>query len=378
MSITLSKQQSKAAKKVEAWLEKNHPNDFTQQVFRIDGYAGTGKTTIQTQITNHIDEIVLFAAFTGKAALRMRQAGAKNASTLHSLIYDVDTDAKGKPIFSLSDTSPLINARLLVIDEHSMISEELGNDICSFKIPILALGDPGQLPPVKGTGFFMKRFADVTLTEVHRQALDSPIIRIATRVRTGGQLVRESVENLSVYSGKVDPSEFDQMLTGRNNTRERLNSRYREILGVANKPFPQKGEKIICLRNSRPHGLFNGMIGTTTKKSKLVPAHDEFPEFVQVTFENDDKKILNIRAHSAGFRDDSLLAKMDRRDRRRLQELTWGYAITVHKSQGSEWDNVLVIDDGFLTWKPAMRRRWLYTAITRASKSLTIARLGQK
>src|ERR1700691_5070343 len=178
-----SPQQYAALKAVSLWLKRGEP-----QVFRLFGYAGTGKTTLARTIADDSDGDVLFGAFTGKAALVLRSKGCKDARTIHSLIYrpkDIDAEV---PTFVLNEESAAAKASLIVIDECSMVDEELGRDLLSFGKPVLVLGDPAQLPPVKGGGFFTDAEPDVMLTEVHRHAADNPIIRLSMIVREGGRL----------------------------------------------------------------------------------------------------------------------------------------------------------------------------------------------
>ncbi len=179
----LGSQQEAALKAVSDWLKRGSP-----QVFRLFGFAGTGKTTLAKRLAEDVDGGVLFCAYTGKAASVMRARGCPDASTIHSLIYRTREDTEGGPAFTLNRTGPVSKAALVVIDECSMVDGDLGNDLLSFGTPVLVLGDPAQLPPVKGGGFFTEAEPDVMLTEVHRQAADNPIVRLAMTVREGGRL----------------------------------------------------------------------------------------------------------------------------------------------------------------------------------------------
>src|SRR3954471_10950918 len=154
-------------------------------IFRLFGYAGTGKTTLAKHIAENVDDKVLFAAFTGKAALVMRSKGCHGAATIHSLIYKTLESGAEVPSFELWDDAPASKAKLIVIDECSMVDAELGRDLMSFDVPVLVLGDPAQLPPIQGGGFFTEVEPDVLLTEVHRQAQDDPIVRLSMDIRTG-------------------------------------------------------------------------------------------------------------------------------------------------------------------------------------------------
>jgi exodeoxyribonuclease-5 len=146
--MRFSPQQDGALCAANRWLRAP-----SAQVFRLFGYAGTGKTTLAKHLAAHIDGRVRFAAYTGKAAHVMRIKGCKDAGTLHSLIYICSETADG-PWFELTDQSPLAEAALLIVDECSMVDTRLGDDILSFGVPVLVLGDPEQLPPVRGAGFF--------------------------------------------------------------------------------------------------------------------------------------------------------------------------------------------------------------------------------
>src|SRR5688500_3222997 len=182
--MNLSPQQDAALLAVSRWMKSCRP-----PLFRLFGYAGTGKTTLARRIAEGVDGDVLFAAFTGKAAQVMRNKGCANARTIHSLIYRPRGEKPEKetgelqPAFALNRASPVGKAKLIIVDECSMVDEALGRDLLSFGTPVLVLGDPGQLPPVKsgdgGGGYFTEHEPDVMLTEIHRQARDNPIVALA-------------------------------------------------------------------------------------------------------------------------------------------------------------------------------------------------------
>ena len=191
----------------------------------------------------------------------MRAKGCGGASTIHSLIYKARESGEETPNFELWDDAPASKAELIVIDECSMVDAELGRDLLSFGVPVLVLGDPAQLPPIQGAGFFTESEPDAMLTEVHRQAQDDPIVRLSMLVREGKRLEPGRYgETEIVLRDDFDPDrvlEADQILVGRNNTRRAYNTRLRERLG-REEGLPVAGDKLVCLRNNRRKGLFNG------------------------------------------------------------------------------------------------------------------------
>src|SRR5580698_9947212 len=180
--------QDDALKAVSNWIKAKPGTNGTPQVFLLFGYACTGKTTLATHIADDVDGDVKFAAFTGKAASVMRGKGCHGASTIHSLIYRARESGEEIPNFDLWDEAPASKAALIIIDECSMVDAELGRDLLSFGVPLLVLGDPAQLPPIQGGGFFTEAEPDVMLTEVHRQAQDDPIVLLSMNIRAGEYL----------------------------------------------------------------------------------------------------------------------------------------------------------------------------------------------
>ena len=368
-----SPHQDHALKAVATWLKAKPGTRGTPQVFRLFGYAGTGKTTLARHLAENVDGRVAFAAFTGKAALVMRAKGCHNASTIHSLIYKARESNEETPSFELWDEAPASKAALIVIDECSMVDAELGRDLISFGIPVLVLGDPAQLPPIQGGGYFTSAEPDAMLTEVHRQAQDDPIIRLSMLVREGGRLEPGTYGDTEVVlRDDFDPDrvqEADQILVGRNNTRRAYNTRLRERLG-RDEGLPVSGDKLVCLRNNRRKGLFNGGLWTVKErgagrasilKLRLMPDADL------------SGASLGSRGVKVSVRRECFLGGIEGFDwpeRKKYDEFDYGYVLTVHKAQGSQWDDVVLFDESFAF--PDSRDRWLYTGITRAAKKLTV------
>src|SRR6516165_8248612 len=210
--------QNEALKSVADWLKSKPGTNSAPQVFRLFGYAGTGKTTLARHIADEADGEVKFAAFTGKAASVMRGKGCRGASTIHSLIYRARESGEEVPSFDLWDEAPASKAQLIIIDECSMVDAELGRDLLSFGAPILVLGDPAQLPPIQSGGFFTAANPDAMLTEVHRQAQDDPIVRLSMDVRAGKRLIPGAYGLTQVVRrAELDPERVlnaDQILVG--------------------------------------------------------------------------------------------------------------------------------------------------------------------
>jgi exodeoxyribonuclease-5 len=364
--VQWSPQQDVALAAVSRWLKAGD-----EQVFRLFGYAGTGKTTLARHIAENADGDVVFAAFTGKAAHVMRGKGCTGASTIHSLIYRMRGEDEDGPTFALNDDSAAGRAKLIVIDECSMVDAEIGRDLLSFGAPVLVLGDPAQLPPIAGGGFFTTDEPDIMLTEVHRQAADDPIVHLSMIVREGGTLSEGSYGASRVVSrGDIEPEEVtaaDQVLVGRNNTRRSYNGRIRELLKRGS-PLPVAGDKLVCLRNVRKRGLLNGSLWRVDKVGKPRKTLLRFTLTPEDAEEGGRRAIVSI--NPAFF--DGTAEALSPAERRRSGEFDYGYVLTVHKSQGSQWDDVMLFDESFAFREH--RSRWLYTGITRAATRITVVR----
>lgn len=362
LPTTWSPQQDAALREVSRWLKTS-----SEQVFRLFGYAGTGKTTLAKEIASNVNGLVLYGAYTGKAAQVLRQKGCQNASTIHSMIYKYVENEDGTREFKLNVLSEVKNAKLVIIDECSMVDEEIGKDLLSFGTKVLVLGDPAQLPPVKGGGFFTDHEPHVMLTEVHRQARDNPIIELSMRVRERERLQRGDYGSVRIIDAKeVKTDEVlaaDQILVGLNRTREQYNRRVRQLLGRTDL-MPVPGDRLVCLKNNRENGLFNGSIWNFLRRQE-IPMTDTHKFWIQ-----SEDGALDVECCVLDACFDGTLAAVPWYDRRGYDEFTYGYALTVHKSQGSQWDNVFLFNESGAFREDASR--WLYTGITRAAQKLTV------
>lgn len=371
-----SPQQDAAIKAVREWLaDPNGP-----QIFRLFGFAGTGKTTLARELAGSVSGLALAATFTGKASLVLRSKGFDDASTIHSLIYSVEVDPEtGEVTFKLNQESTLADAALLIVDEVSMVPEDLARDLLSFGVKILVLGDPAQLPPVKGEGFFINTEPDVMLTEVHRQAAENPIIRMSMDIREGRGLqpgrYGDSIVMKPKRSNRDERRQLvlnaDQVLCGLNRSRVTFNRRIRELKGLldlADPNLPVEGDRLICLRNKHDEALFNGSLWEAQKVEieQTTRGHDFYE--IMVASLDEDRSPQSIRTLPHFF--DGREKQLDWKALRGYHQFTFGWAITCHKAQGSQWDNVVVYDESG-AFKDD-RDKWLYTAVTRAAEAVTV------
>lgn len=385
--MEFSPQQQEAITKSSAWLNQcnSERNGLSQPYFYLAGYAGTGKSTLAEHLSDLQNGPTCYGAFTGKAANVMRDNGCIDASTIHSLIYKFegmeeiisgDSDSEEHKVdalqFEWNRNGPCSEAGLIIIDECSMVDEVLARDLLRYKKPILVLGDPGQLPPIGDAGYFIKDEPDAMLTEIHRQAAGSPIVQLATDIRNGnfdrsycdkdGLLITNSRDDIRL---KVEES--DAIIVGKNKTRNAYNDRRRLRLGYNHSPYPLKGETLICLKNDKDKKIFNGEIWEVAKGAEDIRVNGEpMIKMVLVDPENSKRKI-SVKVHKCFF---------DRTEKPHwsllegTQHFDFGYVLTCHKAQGSQYDNVVVFDESKVFKENA--DRWLYTACTRAAKNLTL------
>lgn len=386
--MILTMQQESALSQIQSWLKvKKSP------VFVLSGYAGTGKTTLIQKIVEGLNDKTFFCAFTGKAALAMRDRGIPDAKTIHQTIYkqlsrkklleefeEVNAEFKisegeekkrlqkrkdeinqllSNPEFILNTSSEAYNAPLIVVDEFSMLTEKLVNDLTSFGKKILFIGDPGQLDPVDKENKEGKcpLKPDVFLTDVVRQALESPIIRAATSVREHGKLV--DIPNCADFAALKRPASeeilksADQVICGLNRTRSSINSQFAKKVEV--------GTKIVCLHNNHQEGIFNGQLATITGLDEDSD-EDNHASF-KADIESAGTEIVDLNIWKGTFEGKTPTYY----DKKQYDIFDYGYAITCHKAQGSEFDKVVVIAD----W-PGDQKKFLYTAITRAKKQCRV------
>lgn len=396
--ITPNIQQEIAIEKAIEWYNKKE-----KQVFEIAGFAGTGKSTLVNFILEAIGltkKDCLFLTFVGKAAMVLALKGLP-ATTIHSAIYQVEDvpkkDQYGNIIikdgfievekrFKLKKSLPS-NIKLLVVDEGFMVGEKLANDLLSFKIPVIVLGDPYQNPPIFGKPKFLED-PDVTLTEIMRQSLDNPIVYLATKARNCdwslfnyadydnrvfvlSKDLMTRPERMNVFNGILSSS--DAVICGRNSTREKLNEYIREkVYGftgdirIGDKLINRRNDWSKCLKDTIY--LTNGLIGFVEDihYESLTPHYvkiDLRPDFLNTHKFNDlllDRKYINMNYEQKK----NYFNKF-------YNQLEFGYALTCHLAQGSEYKTVTVFNER-IARSELDYSRWVYTAITRAIDNLYI------
>lgn len=378
MDITPTNEQNQAIKEFFKWFNEFDLN-YSKPFFMVSGSAGTGKSTLARFILNELNSISKKAcccSFTGKAAVNFREKTGYDCNTIHSTIYK-PVIKKGQVVdWKLNKyDSPILESDLIIIDEISMVYKDLWNDLLTYNKPILVFGDPYQLPPVNNDILFVEKDCDFRLTEIHRQALDNPIIRLSIDVRNNKEIPYGVYDNkvLKCRRDEFDMNnliKFDQVLCGRNITRVELNKFMRKLLGYTTQ-LPGINEKLICLRNNRDAGVFNGQILNTL--SNIISQDKKRGTFdIQLDFDEGYTNRFTIF-------DDEFIRDKIREDRwKLLRNNPWfcqfdsAQAISCHKSQGSEWNTVCVIDESFCFRDD--RKKWEYTAITRAKDKLVILR----
>ena len=393
--IVLNEQQQKALGMLKEWWGDKK---LRRKRFELSGAAGTGKTTLIRYFIKDInikEEDVLFLAYVGKATLVMRMNGL-NARTIHSAITvarEVPArDAYGNPIIEngrkmfdlkwIRKESLDENIKLIIVDEAGMVPDKLGHWLESYHIPIIVLGDLNQLPPVKSKSFYLNH-PRIHLSQIMRQAKDSPIPWLAQKVVNNdysdfkpGNVIGDTIYFKSADNIREEDFRYnDAIIVPYNRQRDNFNHYIRENIFGYKQPYPMIGDKLICRGNLWDKKieddiyLVNGMVGfvedidmdsITKQKMNL----DFRPDFLK---EGQCFKHLTIDRY---YLDLDYQYKLTYRSK--MAKMEYGYAITCHLAQGSQYDNTFVYLAEGCGRTDLYRRQWIYTAITRAVKTLTI------
>jgi exodeoxyribonuclease V len=421
-------------------------------VMSIGGLAGSGKTFVTAMIADYLAKRVTFSTPTNKAASVLRgKLPAEQQSrcgTYHSLLYrpnawhtclssgdtanelqcicgnGFEHDDCSCPKFRCEaheseamgckveqhltfDPRPFAGGYrdLIVIDEASMVTEEQVNDIRRFGLPILLVGDHGQLPPVKGQLSPWMKSPDIVLEENFRQQEESGIVRAALMARNVGAIAAGKYgTGAFVASGSSRPDIYNAMLPHRlapgpdsmiitwtNRGRAEINGKVHQAVALASNRNPNhkvlSGDRLICLGSYQcdvvkpkgadwaaqgwQHRTFNGQAGTVlavrrqTQKWADVVISLEDPARPSLSAAEQVKVLRRIDLSQLGA--DRVLRPDERAAG--AAAFDYGYCLTAHKSQGSEAEKVVVVGQG-----PSGpdRSRWLYTAMTRAKSKLIV------
>ncbi len=404
VAYSLTDDQIMADKKISDWFFHSE-----RQIFVLAGYAGTGKTTVlKNTVENTLklkpEESAAFVTPTGKAATVLIRSGIA-ATTLHKLIYqsiteEAEIELNGKKItierLSFKKRENIGKSiKLIVLDEASMVSDETIADLAAYGVKLLLCGDNAQLPPVEGFNSCLKD-PDFTLKTIVRQQIDDPIIKLSLTAREGGYI---PYGNFGGTVAVIDRRRFigetrkrtllaaDQIICGINKTRTAINDEVRGYLGFED--LPQSGDKLICTQNNwetyidedKRFNLVNGIIGFAN-----LPFYDRVQGIGFMQFKPDfldgycpDALPFDTGIFSDGFyryKRGDYFEKLGEDGKPvgayTLNRFEYGYCISCHKAQGSEFDDVVVFDESYAFKED--RARWLYTAITRAKRRLVIVR----
>jgi len=378
--LELSADQKTAVESILEWFHESPDKRMS-----LAGFAGTGKTTIIAELLRRLGRknVVKICAPTGKAASVLRHKGV-SATTLHKLVYAPETvctrclqaiegvkgfDKKVRCPHCKTTTVkvrwirvPLIEADLVIVDESSMLNKSMVEDIEELTQKILYVGDHGQLEPI-GEDPRIMREPDIRLETIHRQAAQSGIIQLAHHMRRGSAPRHWNGDGYDdarvVGVSKLIPrvlARYDIVLCGYNKTRKAVNAAIRGFLGYSGR-LPQAGERLICLQNDSDIGVYNGLLVTVLRQRKSY----EYPRFDLI--DDAGNEYLDVMVHPDQFSEEKKLEFINKG----IGLFDFGYCLTVHKSQGSEWGSVAVIEQIARGWDPA---RWRYTAATRAAKKL--------
>ena len=325
----------------------------------IAGFAGTGKTTLVHFIIQELglhENQVVFVAYTGKAALVLKQKGNKNAMTAHKLLYHSEELPDGTyrhtPRVKLEKKYSLV-----VVDEASMLPQEMIDLLLSHHVHTIFLGDPMQLPPIDSEQTILDH-PHVFLDEIVRQALENPIIKLSMDIRNGKRLAYSTDDKRCRIIHREKASDklllgADQILCGKNKTRHELNEYMRRlILGNNYGNEPVNGDKVICLKNhwntvnSIGNELVNGTIGELYNISiKEVPPYGQV---IYANFISDDGGIYrnlmidyNLIVNGQPTINSENWKKFSGYPK--PFEFAFGYVITCHKAEGSQYDKATYV-----------------------------------
>lgn len=392
MAFLLSQEQQRILQVFLDWFASEERAPLT-----LGGYAGTGKTTLLTFFRRllrkeNAELSVAFCAFTGKAATVLKtrlfahKALYRNdfVGTMHSLMYSAITDKKSGAVIGWEKKSrDELPFDLIVVDEASMVSRTLWQDILSYDIPVIAVGDHGQLPPINDD-FNLMSEPQLRLETIHRQAADNPIIQLSIQAREEGhipygefgagvkKLSRQDSESSSVAYELFQGFDEDTLvLVGYNKSRHRLNQEIRANLDFY-EPTPQAGDRVICLKNNRSKNIYNGLQGVIHTISPFDAETDPDWYYADIEMDGGYSYFSGAIAREQFGYEQGILTPPPLSTGEKGDFFDFGYAITVHKAQGAQARRVILFEERFAKMDDDQWCRWLYTGITRAEEELYV------
>lgn len=387
-SIILSEEQEKVLNEVVSFVEDENKRKY----FVVSGFAGTGKSAIIPFIRNKISGQSAVIAYTGKAVIVLKRKGISDAQTIHSFLYHtkITTDEKTQKLkyeFIKKGEYDFENIKCVLVDESSMIDENIFNELVSHNFKIVFFGDSFQLPPVKDKFNIMEK-PDVQLTKILRQNENNPIVKLSFMARTHQEIPFGNFGNSSknpLFKLKPDKLlQFNQIICWTNRKRNEINNSIRSFRGY-NLDTIYEGEKLVVKANYRYLGLFNGQMVINTKDSEVSPIKSNKSKIYHLNFVDEVALDDIIAACTYGpvtadctiglSAEEIFNIKINSHNKKPLVHLDYGYAITCHSAQGSSWPYVCIIEENGLR-KMDEYWRWLYTAITRAEERVEIFSTG--
>lgn len=359
--MTLSLQQEAAVAHFRQWRGRRA---------WLAGYAGSGKTTIVPNIVETIGaRRPLLVAPTNKAARVLSMKTGRSVQTIHSAIYyPPNEDPDGRLGWNLNPDGAAAHADLIVCDEASMVGKKLGGDLMSFGVPILAIGDPGQLPPVNDEPYFCTGTPDFMLTEIHRQAADNPIIQLSQDVRAGKQLATGTMGDAVriVRRGQIEIPDHDipQIIVGTHKRRWAVTAAVRDVLGYRGW-LPEAGEPLLARKNSDQ--LINGEMMVCERCEEGDGVLDIWADGRTDPYKTWSGHFMEHQTREVAKPEYLSPEWIDMKEN---ECLDFGHAITCHSAQGSQWPEVIVFDESRVFLADAVK--WIYTAVTRAAERLTV------
>ena len=416
--MNMSKDQIAARQTILDWISSKRRSSY----LTMGGYAGTGKSSLIAEVRKSLPSgwRVAFCAYTGKASGVMKDKLLNEnfaypddyIGTIHGLCYRCRTDPETN--LNVFERVPYISYDLIIVDEASMVTQDIFQDMRSYGIPMLFVGDHGQLPPISQDDFNLMANPVVKLEEVHRFGNGSALLDLSIMARNGDAIPFKQFDEKVAKTTESDPRVNDFILNrlgdfsngvclcGTNNTRADVNQLIRINRGVVEDyedKVPRIGDRVVCLRNNRGYvePIYNGMLGTVAKVNAVkdieeaysmsVDVDDGFrynglvsnAHFGELKYSTDGKEFITVKElmqlkSNLSIRERKMMRGKYGKRKVWFDPFDFGYCLTVHKAQGSEWGNVLLFEETSGYWDDDYKRKWLYTAVTRSNDRLLIVK----